>query len=242
MFVSCLCPTFPRGQTTIALLEEAIESWLRQDYPRNKSELIVLNDCPQQILLCDAPGVMVVNLSRRFNSLGEKYNAMVGLAKGSLLCPWEDDDISLPWRISLSVKKLMGQHADYYTPKRYWYHDGQLHHKHAMGVGHSCSIFSRKAWLKVGGYRPISGAQDMQMDNDLARAVKMAGGPALPLHQWYYIMRWHTGSHHLSGRIDSDTFYKEVGDEPIANTEITLLPHWATDYIAETTQAALAGV
>ncbi|MCL4258972.1 MAG: glycosyltransferase family 2 protein, partial [Anaerolineales bacterium] len=48
--VSCICPTYGR----VELLEEAIESFLRQDYPGQK-ELIVLNDYAGQTLHFDHP-------------------------------------------------------------------------------------------------------------------------------------------------------------------------------------------
>jgi glycosyltransferase involved in cell wall biosynthesis len=67
--VSCICPTYNRPPHHQHLLEEAIESFLRQDYA-NK-ELIVLNDCPGQELLCDAPGVRVVNAAERFPSISD---------------------------------------------------------------------------------------------------------------------------------------------------------------------------
>src|SRR5690349_243347 len=53
MKVSCICATYNRPPHFQWLLEEAIESFLRQDYA--EKELIVLNDCPEQELLCDAP-------------------------------------------------------------------------------------------------------------------------------------------------------------------------------------------
>jgi hypothetical protein len=57
--VSCICPTFNRLPGSQWLLEEAIESFLRQDYAYK--ELLVLNDCPGQELICDAPDVFVIN-------------------------------------------------------------------------------------------------------------------------------------------------------------------------------------
>ena len=82
----------------------------------------------------------VVNDPQRFRTLGEKYNALVSLAAGSLLAPWEDDDISLPHRLELSRERL-GE-RDYYNPARYWYLDRHgLHSDHAMGVGHNLSLF-----------------------------------------------------------------------------------------------------
>ena len=58
--VSCMCLTYGRPH----LLEEAIESFLRQDYQGQK-ELIVLNDLPQEELLFNHPEVHIINVSKR---------------------------------------------------------------------------------------------------------------------------------------------------------------------------------
>ena len=147
--VSCICPTYNRPPRYQHLLEEAIASFLRQDYP-NK-ELIVLNDCPGQELICDEPGVRVVNVAERFPSIGDKQNAAVGLARGELIAPWDDDDISLPWRLSLSVERLGD--GDYFNPRCYWFLDNEgLHFDHPMGYAHNASLFRRAAFEGVGGY------------------------------------------------------------------------------------------
>ena len=65
--VSCICPTYNRPPSHKYLVEEAIESFLRQTYP-NK-EMVVVNDCPGQDLLCDAPDVRVVNVPERFPTI-----------------------------------------------------------------------------------------------------------------------------------------------------------------------------
>src|SRR5215211_75266 len=133
--VSCICPTYGRPPNHQYLLEEAIESFLRQTYP-NK-ELIVLNDCPEQELVCLAPGVRVVNLPERFPSLGDKRNAGVELARGELIAPWDDDDISLPWRLSHSVERLGD--ADYYNPRSWWHMDSRGLAP-SGGVGYNMSL------------------------------------------------------------------------------------------------------
>jgi glycosyltransferase involved in cell wall biosynthesis len=91
--VSCVCPTFARAY----LLEEAIESFHRQDYPGEK-ELIICNDFIDQELIYDHPDVKVINLKERCKNLGEKKNITCSYATGDLLLTWEDDDIHLPSR------------------------------------------------------------------------------------------------------------------------------------------------
>src|SRR5437763_15411277 len=73
--VSCFCLTYGRPR----VLEEAIHSFLRQDYAGPK-EMIVLNDYADQILEFDHPEVQVSNLPKRFRTLGEKMNAAIALA------------------------------------------------------------------------------------------------------------------------------------------------------------------
>ncbi len=225
--VSCICPTYGRPPDYLHLLEEAVESFLRQDWPQK--ELLILNDAPGQELVCDAPGVRVINAPQRFASLGEKYNAAIEAARGELICPWEDDDISLPWRIRLSVERLGD--ADYWNPGRYWFLDGRgLHSDHAMGVSHNGSIFRRSAWQRVGGYPPISGAQDAEFDHRLRLRCHVAHHEPLPVDQWFYIYRWGVSPTHLSGRQPHDAFYAEVGTQPLKSGQFKLRPHWRQNY------------
>jgi hypothetical protein len=196
------------------LLEEAVEAFLRQTDVH--SELLVLNDHPAQEVVFDHPRVRVVNAPRRFRTLGEKYNALVSLAAGDLLAPWEDDDISLPHRLELSRARLGKR--DYFNPRCYWFLDnGGLHRDHAPGVGHNLSLFRRRAWEAVGGYPAVTGSQDAEMDRRLAGHARARGrlaGGRLPVPEWYYIYRWGVSPCHLSGRPDMQGLYDSLGTAP----------------------------
>jgi glycosyltransferase involved in cell wall biosynthesis len=231
--VSCICPTYNRPPHYQHLIEEAIESFLRQNYP-NK-ELIVLNDCPGQELICDAPGVRVVNVAERFSSIGDKYNACVGLARGELIAPWDDDDISLPWRLSLSVERLGD--GDYFNPRCYWFLDNDgLHTDHPVGYAHNASLFRRKALEGVGGYPSLSVGADATVDtafSGLAHVVDpLRGDKELATSEWFYIYRWGVSPAHGSSRGVED-FYREVGEMPVVEGRFHLSPHWRRDYVAE---------
>jgi glycosyltransferase involved in cell wall biosynthesis len=234
--VSCICPTYGRPPDYQHLLEEAIAAFLRQTYP-NK-ELIVVNDCSAQELICDAPGVRVVNMPERFPSLGDKYNAAIALSTGELLAPWEDDDISLPWRLSLSVERL-GE-ADYFNPRRYWFLDGDgLHADRSLGVGHNQSLFRRAAFDTVGGYLAISGPQDYELDRAFRCRVRCVGEPStgqdeLLTSEWYYVYRWGVQPWHLSSSTSPEAFYRDIGSLRVRRGRFRLYPHWRRDYEAET--------
>lgn len=233
MLVSCICPTFGRAPDYQHLLEEAIESFCRQDWP--DKELIVLNDCPQQRLRCDADQVRVINIDARAPSLGQKYNVAIDLAHGDLICPWEDDDLSLPWRMSRSIE-LLADH-DYYNPRRYWYIDGGgLHHEHPVGVSHNCSMYRREAWQRAGRYPDISGPQDRLMDGRLRAAADVIETVGLAVDNWFYIYRWGISPHHLSAFPDSSgqckVYYDKMPTTGIEPGHYVLHPHYENDYEA----------
>jgi glycosyltransferase involved in cell wall biosynthesis len=235
--VSCVCATYGRSPDHQHLLEEAIESFVRQTYPHK--ELVVLNDCPAQELVCDAPGVRVVNMPERFPTLGEKWNAAVGLARGELIAIWDDDDISLPWRLALSVERLGD--ADYFNPRCYWFEDTNgLHTDHPVGYAHMAGLFRKSAFQAVGGYPAISFGCDAEMDGALSRLDRVVdpqrrGSPPLTRGEWFYIYRWGVSAAHVSSRADEDV-YRQVGTRPVQQGRFLLHPHWRTDYEAATRQ------
>lgn len=238
--VSCICMTYNRAPDHVSLIEEAVESFLRQTYPRK--ELILINDCPEQELVCDAPGVRVINVPERYPTLGDKHNAAVRFSRGELIAPWDDDDISLPWRLEHSVASLGA--ADLMNPRRYWFLDGSgLHLDHAMGVGHIASLFRRDAWEAVGGYPAISLGVDAEMDQRL-RAWRgnvvdpLTGDPPLEPEAWFYIYRWGVSPMHLSAN-GNPTLYETIGAQTVASGRFVIRPRWRRDYVAET-RAALA--
>ncbi len=233
--VSCLCATYNRAPRDLGLVEEAIESFLRQDYP-NK-ELIVLNDTPGQTLCFEHPQVRIVNVSARFPTLGEKRNAMAAIATGDLLCPWDDDDIHLPWRITKSVE-MLGD-ADYYMPWAYWFFCGDmLHHENEGGEGFQTTIFRKSVFEELGGYPSISLGEDKVLHAKFA-ARKVAEPRSLAREEWFYIYRWGVSPAHLSG-VWNESFYATLGEKPIVEGTFVLEPHWRTDYSAVTRAFAFA--
>lgn len=231
--ITCLCPTYGRcGTPWQHLLEESVEAFLRQS--DRHSELLILNDDPAQEIVLAHPRVRVVNQPRRYATLGEKYNAMVRLAGGSLLAPWEDDDISLPHRLDLLRERLCDH--DYDNPRQYWYLDRDgLHWDHTMGVGHNLSLFRRRAWQVVEGYPAVTGSQDAAMDELLTAHPNVrcrVDASPLSVPDWFYIYRWGVSPCHLSGQRDMQGFYDALGAAASQRGRFELEPHWRQDYSA----------
>jgi glycosyltransferase involved in cell wall biosynthesis len=93
MKLAALCCTFRRPHT----LGQLVESFLRQDYPAELRELVILDDAGQYENQT-GEGWRLVSIPARFRSLGEKRNACAALASpdvdGFLVA--DDDDIYLP--------------------------------------------------------------------------------------------------------------------------------------------------
>lgn len=236
--VSCFCLTYGRPR----LLEEAVYSFLQQDYTGPK-EMIVLNDYPDQVLTFDHPEVQVINLPKRFRSLGEKLNAAVALASHDLLFVWDDDDIYLPHRLSFSMAHFEPQKGFFKVKAAWlWSHgvlSGPLHNHF-----HAASCWSRDLFDAVRGYPADGSGCDQIFEKRLAISFPGSAQPwDVKSEEIYYVYRWAgTGSYHLScqggSRVERKGRYSEVAafveqqanEGEIPRGHIALQPCWRADY------------
>ena len=218
-FVSAVCCTFGR----VRLLEEAVKCFLDQDYPGPK-ELVILNDLDSQTLHFDHPEVTIINLPRRMHTYGEKRNAIMGMANGEILFPWDDDDIHLPWRMRVSVERLGDE--DYFKPARAWtWHGGPLE----IGTSryHAMCCIRRDFYYASGGYPP----QEQSTDTVLHKRMGAPENGELSDRELYYIYRWGAGADgvpHLSGH-QVDAVIKWAHNEA-PRGDITLVPLFQHHY------------
>ncbi|HEY0603904.1 MAG TPA: beta-1,6-N-acetylglucosaminyltransferase [Herpetosiphonaceae bacterium] len=236
--VSCICLTYARPE----VLEEAIESFLRQDYAGPK-ELLVLNDYPEQTLVFDHPQVRVINLPRRFRTVGEKMNAAVALASHDLLFVWDDDDIYLPHRLSFSVAHFDSKRG-FFKPNQAWVWNNGALDGPTDNFFHVASCWSRQLFDQVRGYAADGSGYDLLFEERLARQFPGAITTyTIKPEQIYYLYRWSgTGSYHMSGfgygRAGENTGHDQVevfvqqqaSRGQIRHGRIPLQPRWKTDY------------
>jgi len=230
--VSAVCITYGRP----ALLEEAIESFLRQTFSGD-SELVILNDMPTQTLVYHHPKVRVINSPIRFRTIGEKRNACAALSRGDILFPWDDDDIHLPNRIQTSLDKMAGR--DFFNPRKacVWMTEGIK--KPEKNGFPSIACYTRKLFDSVRGYAHINSGQDSELEARFKEKTSISTTEILD-SEVYYLYRWsHTGSYHLSafgqdahtgknGMCACDKFLTSKGG--IESGTIELRPHWKKDY------------
>jgi predicted O-methyltransferase YrrM len=219
--VSCIMPTYGRPK----LVPESVAMFLAQDY-RNK-ELIILNDCPGQEFVASLPGVLVINDPARHPTLGEKRNAAIEAARGSLIAVWDDDDVYLPWRLSYCVKRMQELRTPFLLPHEYWAYWGEevLHHNQAVPgwIGHPLAIFRKDLWQQAGGYPNITLGEDASF---FQRVFSLLGvewiSQPIAMRDRFFILRGKSEYHHTSiggGQLPLDTSQGRfhLAPQPIAD-------------------------
>jgi hypothetical protein len=224
--VCCLCPTYGRFER----LRDAVACFLLQEYPGTKT-LLVLNDAQQNIMVIaghiSGHGIRVANTLPRFPNLGAKRQWLLEAAHTPLVAHWDDDDLYLPWHLSMVVGTLVTRQAAAVAGPRptpqasrltppfcvkpgaaWWVHGPREGPFDVRGIHHNIfegqMVFERERALALGGYPPLDSGQ--------AKALLDAFHKAGELHTWNpnayqtsYVYRWGDGADHVSGRPQATT-------------------------------------
>jgi len=225
-FVTAMCPTYGR----VHLLEEAIESFLRQDYCGPK-ELLVLNDLPEQTLHCDEPEVRVINMPKRCENLGQKRNQAARHSQGELIMTWSDDDIHLSNRISSNVKQWQKGH--YVTEGS---HIFLCKTQKELKKSRLCGPFlmERNEFWKLGGIPDAFTGEDLQFLQKASQTLRVVESKETSyIYRWGVTERFHASWFNARQSAWSDIQQRvdetlQKGQEPKGN--ILLKPRWRQDY------------
>lgn len=231
MKIACVCPTYKRPRE----LAEAIESFLRQDYPAELRSLIVLDDVGQYSPdACDGlPGVRLVTTSTRYVTLGGKRNASVELAgDADAICVWDDDDIYLPWHVSACARAIAG--VDYAIPTKVlsFRRGGKMIVRSNASLFHGAWIFTRAAFERVGGYPLMQSGQDQALLARFKAAHMHRGDHLLHDARPSYIYRWGTtpSGWHISALSKTNGYERLAARQ--AEHVAKIVPAWSRDWLA----------
>lgn len=223
--VTCICSTYGRPH----VLKEAIQSFLEQDY--DNKELLILNDNAGFPLKLDNSQIKIINLHERCQSLGQKRNLCVSLSShdSKYMCIWEDDDLSMPWRISRSIQFLEA-HNNYDAVKTIKAIASENNEKYHIAFnafeGSACW---RSEFLRKHKYNEsLSVRMDLEMENQ-ANVAAMD-----PTPDFWYVYRWGCGVFHLSGA-GEDTFENWERAGTVKNDSQILQIGYDNDYWADIT-------
>ena len=237
-FISAKCITYGR----LHLLEEAVESFLKQDYD-GKKELIIVNDYPLQKLHINRPEIKIINLNKTFLTIGEKENYILSQCSGDLIAVWDDDDIALPNHLN-NIAKYFIEDGEVLM----WGNGALVHGNniHALtSLGNSGIVYTKKVWEEIGGHPLENAGYDVTFLNKII--YRNCAKPMIVAHppndevSWFYM--WGDRSYHMSGEgtdyegkpnaIQRHSAYVEsqriLGNIPIG--DIVINPHWNKDYV-----------
>jgi hypothetical protein len=231
--ITAICCTYKRS----SVLPTAIECFLRQDYPSELRELVVLDDAGLHGNQ-EGPGWKIVSFDQRFRTLGEKRNASAALASSTTdaYCVWDDDDIYLPWHMSAAASAL--EEAEFSRPSAIWL-DGpehRLRRARTKGLYHGAWAFRRSLFERAHGYPFIQSGQDLGL---LKRFHDLGATYADPLScdaRPSYIYRWFTTDTgwHLSAMGRGG--YERL--ESLERGEAQkMVPSWDVDWVAASKRA-----
>jgi glycosyltransferase involved in cell wall biosynthesis len=240
-FISCKCITYGR----VNLLEEAIESFLRQDYPADRCELIIVNDYPLQVLIPPRTerNIFIYNNDTTFSTIGEKENFATERCKGDIICQWDDDDIALPNHLNNVNKYFTDETNILHWKNGIFYNEPDI--TAITFVGNSGIVFRKSAWKAIGGHPLENAGYDMTFIENLNKyGGRTFAEPPRKEASWMY--RWSMPSadlYHQSGmgtdvegrpnilERHSEHIERLRKEGKIPTGNISLKPHWNHDYV-----------
>lgn len=238
-YIPISCKTITYGR--VKLLEELIESFLRQKY-KGKRELLIVNDYPLQTLHFNHPDIRIINCKEIFSTIGAKENFAVENCKYDAIAVLDDDDLCLPNHLDNINKYLLGNDLIHWAIgiAMVGYQIAAV-----AGVGNSGIVYTKDVWKRIGKHRLENAGYDMSF----VMAIKNSGGKVVyaepPKSEASWIYNWGNGSYHMSGLgadKPDDPDWENVlirharhieGERKAGNIptgDIQLRPHWNHDY------------
>ena len=220
----------------VSMLEEALYSFLRQDY-EGESELVIVNDYPLQKLHFDHPKVRIINLDKTFPVIGEKENFAIEQCKYDNIYNCDDDDVFLKHHFQNINQFFPGNDLLHWNIGIFMV----SHRIKKIGALGNCGIVYNRAFVReLGGYPKQHEGADMTLVVSIKKNSKkiVRAYPENPSQ----IYNWGNGSYHLSGQgayregreniIIRHSRYieslRKAGKIPTGDIE--LKPHWDRDY------------
>ena len=225
--ISCYCCTYNRPE----LLEEAVQSFLMQDYPGPK-ELVIVNDCAEQTLVFNHPQVRIVNSAHRFEDIAAKHRFALSMCSGPLYKVWDDDDIHLPHALSAIAA---GQVDGIYKTELAYIDDDPENPAVVKGPLHNNFAFCLQAYVRTGYFVDGNHAFDMRLIAGLASMTMRQPFDAPKQGPFYIYRKFSAAKWHISELKCDGPGLNERVDEAIGKISrtgvINLQPKWSRDWV-----------
>lgn len=190
MTLTWLCPTWNRP----ACVRQLITQFLAQDYPRDKLQLLIIDDAGQYDNQ-SGPGWQLISFNRRFTSLPEKYNAMLGMVRTDGIVIAEDDDLYSPQHSAACAAALAQGNVSKPSVVRVQY--GPEHTESDPGRFHASLAIRTEFLRSIGGWPVTRRADfDLQLISKLRETGTKLIDPCELGYEPTYTFRWETSGHY----------------------------------------------
>lgn len=222
--ISVLTLTYQRHH----LLEEAIQSYLNQDY-KGESELVIINDCPQVMYSFKHPKIKIYNIGTRFSSVGSKLEWGMKNTNGDYVYRLDDDDLMAPWALSLQNDYIENNTGyDVYRCQHHYFFSNNEYQALSDSINngncYSRDFINRINWIdkSIGEDNHITFHQNANIFTGNTGKYSMA-------------YRWGMGVYHISGMGDkpNNEIYQMTDKSNTENGIIYLKPNLKKDYWSE---------
>lgn len=227
--ISVLTLTYKRHH----LLEEAIESFLRQELPP-QCEMVIINDNAEVHYKLDHPNVRIINHKERFSSIGAKLEWGYKQCKYNYIYRLDDDDLLTPWALANTAQDILENPTyDIYRSDGMWLFENNKY------VGKSSNVNNGNVYTKIfldGIKFPLTSfGEDVTITHYSGGRIYQSKLP------YTMIYRWGMNTSHISGLGEmSNEDINEKADEILNYTSkgivkgiVQLEPKFLNDYYTD---------
>lgn len=212
------------------LLEEAIQSYLMQDWDGD-SELLIVNDEVGVHYLIDNPKIRIINSTIRFSSVGKKLEWGLKEAKGDWVYRLDDDDLLTPWALSTTNKYIESNpDVDIVRCQKHYFFSHNKFEGFADSINNG-NCYSKEFINRI-EFPNVSGDEDNKI-------TFHSGGTIYTGDTGRYTMiyRWGMGTYHISamGNYSDNSHIYAITDSTIDKDKgsYTLKPKFKNDYYSQ---------
>ena len=227
--ISILTLTYERH----TILEEAIESYLRQDF-KGESEMIVINDSRSDYIY-DHDNIRIINIKDRFQSVGKKLEFGFSQCKYDYIYRLDDDDLLAPWALTNTWEDISkNPNYEIYRSDAHYFFENNIYIKKAWNVN-TGNVYTKKYLSRIQLPNKSLGEDfDITFSNQAKIYESNRDEKSM-------IYRWGMNTYHVSGMgdIGNEAINQQtdriVRVEPnysnkMRNSGIELHPHFNHDY------------
>jgi glycosyltransferase involved in cell wall biosynthesis len=223
--ISVLTITYKRHH----LLEEAVQSFLKQGPALAFSEMVIINDNPEMKYTFDHPRVRVINTDERFPSIASKLEWGYKQCESDYIYRLDDDDLLAPWALANVMRDVISNPGyEIYRSSGMYFFVNNKFEKESDNINNG-NVYSR-AYLDRIKFPDKSGNEDA----DITYSHNAKIYQSKLKHTMLY--RWGMNTFHISGLGEQPNHViLEHADKVLDNTKgtIVLNPHFKEDYYSQ---------